>query len=117
MKPLSLISDRCQLELNTDSLALVPGHRLLILISDPDFTQTPPIPQNPFVGSGIDHVTVSAAGTYTTVPSVTFSGTPTIVPSAIAQLGVQGTPAITAGGIGHVVGIRFSLVTGSFYKS
>lgn len=70
----------------------------------PDFTQTPPVHQNPFVGSGIDHVVVTAAGTYTTVPGVTFSGSPSIAPTAVAQLSVIGTPTITAGGSGFVVG-------------
>jgi hypothetical protein len=75
-----------------------------------DFTQTPPISKNPFIGTGIDHVTVTAPGAYTTVPSVTFSGSPTVLATAIAQLQVQGTPAITAGGAGYVVGdtIQFS---------
>lgn len=69
-----------------------------------DFTQTPPISKNPFVGSGIDHITVTAPGTYTSVPTVSFSGSPTVLAIAIAQLQVQGTPAITAAGAGYVVG-------------
>ena len=75
-----------------------------------DFNQTPPVSKNPFVGSGIDHITVTAAGTYTTVPSVSFSGSPTVLATAIAQLQVQGTPTITSGGAGYVVGdtIQFS---------
>ena len=75
-----------------------------------DFNQTPPVSKNPFVGSGIDHITVTTAGTYTTVPSVSFSGSPTVLATAIAQLQVQGTPTITSGGAGYVVGdtIQFS---------
>lgn len=69
-----------------------------------DFAQTPPISQNPFVGSGIDYVTVTSAGTYTTVPTITFSGSPTIPATAIAQLQIQGTPTITAGGAGFAIG-------------
>jgi len=70
----------------------------------PDFTQSPPISKNPFTGSGIDHVTVTAPGTYTSVPTVSFSGAPSIVPSALAQLGVQGTPTISAAGTGYAIG-------------
>lgn len=69
-----------------------------------DFTQTPPISKNPFVGSGIDHVTVSAAGTYTTVPTVSFGGSPTIAATAIAVLQVQGVPTISSGGAGFAIG-------------
>jgi len=69
-----------------------------------DFTQTPPISKNPFVGSGIDHVTVTTPGTYTTVPTVSFGGSPTIAATAIAVLQVQGAPTISAGGAGFAIG-------------
>ena len=69
-----------------------------------DFTQTPPISKNPFVGSGIDHVTVTTPGTYTTVPIVSFGGSPTIAATAIAVLQVQGAPTISAGGAGFAIG-------------
>lgn len=69
-----------------------------------DFTQTPPISKNPFIGSGIDHITVTAPGAYTTVPTISFSGSPTVLATAIAQLRVQGVPTITAGGSGYVIG-------------
>ena len=68
-----------------------------------DFTPTPPLSKNPFVGSGIDHVTVTTPGTYTTVPTVSFGGSPTIAATAIAVLQVQGVPAITSGGTGYAV--------------
>lgn len=42
----------------------------------PDFSQTPPIPQNPFQGAGLASVTVTNAGTYTTVPSATVDAAP-----------------------------------------
>ncbi len=76
----------------------------------PDFTETPPISKNPFIGSGISSITVTAPGTYTTVPTVSFSGSPTVLATAIAQLQVQGVPAITSGGAGYAVGdtIQFS---------
>lgn len=71
----------------------------------PDFSQSPPISQNPFVGTGVQFVTVTTAGVYTTVPSVTFTGgTPVVPASAFAQLQIIGTPTITAGGSGFVVG-------------
>jgi hypothetical protein len=70
-----------------------------------DFSQTPPVAQNPFVGSGIASVTVTANGTYTTVPTVTTSGgSPTVLPSLQAKLQVMGAPTITSGGTGFVAG-------------
>ncbi len=80
-----------------------------------DFSITPPIAQNPFVGDGIDFITVTASGSYTTVPTVSFSGgSPSIPASAIASLGATATPTITAGGasfnIGDTVSFGNSLV-------
>lgn len=40
---------------------------------NPDFSSTPPIGQNPFVGSQVTSITVTASGTYTNVPSVTIA--------------------------------------------
>jgi len=75
----------------------------------PDFTQGPPIAKNPFVGSGLSFVTVTAPGSYTTVPGVTFSGGSPITPaSGVAQLQILGTPTITAGGSGYTVGDTIS---------
>ena len=71
----------------------------------PDFAQTPPIPQNPFIGSGVDLVIMTANGTYTTVPTVSFTGgSPSIPATALAQLGTIGVPAITASGASFIVG-------------
>ena len=79
----------------------------------PDFTQGPPVGRNPFVGEGIAFVTVTAPGSYTTVPGVTFTGgSPATPASGIAQLVIQGTPTITAGGTGFVVGDSISFGTG-----
>ena len=79
----------------------------------PDFTQTPPVAMNPFIGSGISFVTVSVPGTYTTVPTVSFSGgSPSIVASAIASLGANATPTITAGGSNFAVGDTVSFGNG-----
>ena len=71
----------------------------------PDFTQTTQINMDPFTGSGISFVTVTTSGTYTTVPSVTFSGgSPSISASGHAVLGVTSTPTVTAGGTSFKVG-------------
>ena len=70
----------------------------------PDFSITPPIAQNPFVGAGIASVAVTAPGTYTTVPSVTAVGSSTISPTLAAVLQVQGTPTVGSGGSGYAIG-------------
>lgn len=63
----------------------------------PDFSQAPPIAQNPFVGGGIASITVTAAGTYITVPTVTMSGgSPNLPATLAASLSVIGTPTIGA---------------------
>jgi hypothetical protein len=80
---------------------------------NPDFTQTPPIAKNPFLGAGVASVAVGAAGTYTTVPSVSFTGAAsTIAASASAVLQVQGTPTISAGGAGYAVNDRVTFTNG-----
>lgn len=78
-----------------------------------DFSQTPPVAKNPFEGSGVDHVTVTAPGTYTTVPVVSFTVAPsTVAGSASAVLMVQGTPTVSAGGAGYVIGDLVSFTNG-----
>lgn len=70
----------------------------------PDFSQTPPVFQDPFAGSGISNVVVTVPGTYTTVPTVTATGvSPTIPASLLAVLQVQGTPTVGAGGSGYAL--------------
>lgn len=70
-----------------------------------DFSQTPPINKNPFVGNGVASVAVTAAGTYTSVPGVSFTGaSSTIAASANAVLMVQGTPTVGSGGASYAVG-------------
>lgn len=39
----------------------------------PDFSQTPPIPQNPFLGSSVLSLTLTGNATYTAVPSVVIA--------------------------------------------
>ncbi len=70
----------------------------------PDFSQGPPVVQNPFAGAGVAYVTITAYGTYTTVPTVTFGGSPTAAAVAEAVLGALNLPTITAGGTGYKVG-------------
>lgn len=72
----------------------------------PDYTQTPPIAANPFVGAGVQSIAVTAPGVYTTVPVVTIVGAASIVASAAALLQVQGTPTVGVGGGGYVAGDR-----------
>lgn len=70
----------------------------------PDFAETPPIANNPFVGSGVASVTVTAPGIYTTVPTVTDGGGGSAPATYQAVLSVNGTPPITASGVGYAVG-------------
>ena len=71
-----------------------------------DFSQTPPVAQNPFIGEGVSFITVTNAGLgITSVPNVTLSGgSPSIPASAYAIVGAGQTPTITAGGTGYSVG-------------
>jgi hypothetical protein len=55
----------------------------------PDFTQSPPIISVPYLTSSVISYTVTAAGTYTTVPGVTVAAPPTgMQATANASLGV-----------------------------
>jgi len=69
----------------------------------PDFTVTPPIPQSPFVGAGVDHVTITGAGAYTTVPTVSFTGACSLPAAGQVQLSATAV-AIAFGGTGYAVG-------------
>jgi hypothetical protein len=42
----------------------------------PDFAQTPPVSNNPFMGGSVTGASVTAAGTYTTVPTISFAAPP-----------------------------------------
>lgn len=48
-----------------------------------DFSQTPPISQNPFLGGAIATATVTAGGAYTAVPTVTLTGGSPVVNAAL----------------------------------
>lgn len=57
----------------------------------PDFTEVPPIAKNPFQGSGVESITVTAAGSYTTPPTVTLNAPPSGGVQATAQAVLQVT--------------------------
>lgn len=84
----------------------------------PDFSQTPPIGQNPFQGSSVSSITQTNPGVYTTVPSVIFhGGNPNSPAVASAVLQVQGTPG--AGGAvatGYASGDFVTLLNGVVAK-
>lgn len=79
---------------------------------DPDFSETPPIAQNPFQGAGVASITVTSAGVYTAVPAVTLTAAPVggVTATASAVLGVVGTPTVVGNGLIYVAGssVRFS---------
>lgn len=72
----------------------------------PDFSQGPPVAQNPFVGGHLQSLTLTNPGTsYSSVPTISFSGgSPNIAASATATLKVTGTPTIGAIGNRFAVG-------------
>ena len=62
----------------------------------PDFSQTPPIVNNPFVGPGVRSYNVTASGSYTSVPRVTVDAPSSgVTATAIASLEVTVLGAIT----------------------
>jgi hypothetical protein len=68
----------------------------------PDFSQTPPIPVNPFVGAGVQSYIVTVPGAYTTVPTVTVAVSPGgNQATAVASLGVT-IAAINSHGSGNI---------------
>lgn len=79
----------------------------------PDFSQTPPIAQNPFVGSPVDHLTITTPGNYTTVPSITIAAPASgATATASAVLQVTGTPGGAASG-----GSNWAVGDLSFYSN
>jgi len=83
----------------------------------PDFSQSPPIGQNPFQGTGVASVTQVTPGTYTVVPSAAPSGGSPNSPAVMqAILAVQGTPTVGVGGTGYVVGDLITLLYGVIVK-
>ncbi len=87
-------------------IGAVTGLSLIDSNISPDFTQGPPIPQNPFSGSGVQSVTVTNPGSYggtVAIPSVSFSGGGGSGAAAIATLSATSVVVSTAGS-GYVVG-------------
>lgn len=73
-----------------------------------DFSQTPPIIENPFIGPGVTSYNVTAAGAYTTVPGVIVAAPPSgQTATSITSLGVTVVGAIT-----HATGNQDILTTG-----
>lgn len=75
-------------------------------INPADFTEGLPIPRNPFQGGSLASVTVTTAGAYTTVPTVTIGVAPAggVTATASAVLSVQGTPTVAVSQDDYVVG-------------
>lgn len=73
--------------------------------TSPDFTQTPPIAENPFQGAGVTSVIVTAAGSYSTVPTATVAAAPTGGQTATVQpaLGIVSS-GLSASGSGFSIG-------------
>src|SRR5215469_1126741 len=79
----------------------------------PDFSISPPVGTNPFTGSGVATITMTAPGTYTVVPSVYFSGgSPNANAVAQAVLQIRAPVGITAAGTGYAVNNTVNLPSG-----
>lgn len=77
-----------------------------------DYAISPPIAKNPFRAGGVQSATITAAGTYTTVPGVTLAAAPAggITATGTAVLGIVATGTITSI-TGYVVGGIFKAVS------
>lgn len=63
----------------------------------PDFSSTPPVAQQPFLGGALTSVTVTAAGTYTTVPTAIVPAPTTGITATVAPvLSVTGIPTVNS---------------------
>jgi len=66
----------------------------------PDFSQGPPVPQNPFSGSGVQSVNVTATGAFSNgaaVPNIAFSGGGGSGAAAIATLSATSVAGVSGG--------------------
>lgn len=70
----------------------------------PDFSQTPPISTNPFIGGSILTTDVTAPGTYTTIPTWALSGGSPTVAGAVASVMQMQSWTLTFSGTGYHVG-------------
>ena len=84
----------------------------------PDFSQTPPVTENPFQGAGVASYTVTDAGAYTTVPTVTVDAAPAggTQATAVVTLGVISS-ALTNGGTGFSVNHIYQTAKSGFSTS
>lgn len=70
-----------------------------------DFSQSPPIAENPFSGSGVQSITLTNAGSgFSAVPTVVISASPGQTATAAASLVPTGTPTIANGGAHYFQG-------------
>lgn len=80
----------------------------------PDFTTSPPVVRNPFVGAPVQAVNVTGAGSYATVPGVTIAPPASgLQATGQAALGVISTGAITPSRGGFVPGQLVNMVDGT----
>lgn len=79
----------------------------------PDFSQTPPIAKNPFSGSGVTSINLTAGGTYTTQPVITIAPPGGAGITATAQPVLQAF-SVTAfdAGVFYAVGDTITLANG-----
>ena len=88
----------------------VTGTRLIDTNIGPDFSLTPPVPQNPFFGSGVASVKVTAPGSYASVPPISFSGGGGSGATAAATLLCTGVTAVIQGGDNWTVGDTLTII-------
>lgn len=79
----------------------------------PDYSSSPPVARNPFVGGNVISVVIGTQGIYTSVPTITFTGSATLGAVAIATLGVvSATVNGGGGGVSNVVGQAVAFANG-----
>lgn len=67
---------------------------------DPDFSLTPPVPQNPFTGASVASITVTTEGTYAVCPTANLTASPTAGGTARVQPILQVKSSTNVGGGG-----------------
>ncbi len=92
----------------------VTGLSLIDSNISPDFSQGPPIAEDPFSGTGIQTVTITSQGDYTnqTVPSVSFTGGGGTGAQGLVSCGIIAA-SIATSGFGWSVGTTFNLAGGA----
>jgi hypothetical protein len=81
---------------------------------DPDFSQTPPIPQNPFQGAGVQLLTLTGNDNYTTIPSVIIAAPPAggYPAQGLAAMQVSAASVVSSQGVfqaGNIVYLSSSI--------